>query len=216
MRRVIAAVLWLGLATPAGAQCLGDFNDDLQVQINELILAVNNALNGCGPPPCPIDFSDDNTPNGSQDCFYTGRWSATCGAADLDAQFISDGEFVIIAYSGGFDPGLFFIADVVSPTTAALIGWYQQPDASDIESVSGVALLENGGKTLVVDPVGAPFTLDDCDFERYEGGFTATTAPSAASQVSGRTAAAAFAGLRAARAARPRAATLQRGRLSGE
>jgi len=210
MKRVSAAVLLMCLAGPVGAQCLGDFNGDLQVQINELIVAVNNALSGCGPPPCPIDFSVDNTPMGSTDCFYAGRWNATCGAADLKAQFISDGELVIIAFVP-FDPGLFYIADVVSPTTAALFGWYQQPDASDLEPVSGIVLLEGGGATLVVDPVGAPFVLDQCDFERYDGALTSTSGTTAAAP-RGRTpiSAAALARVRAARATGVPAASLQR------
>src|SRR3954452_19268718 len=90
MKQIMVAVLALSCAAPAAGQCLGDFNGDLQVQINELIVAVNNALSGCGPPPCPIDFSDNTTDMNATLCSYRGRWNPTCGPADLDAQFVSD------------------------------------------------------------------------------------------------------------------------------
>lgn len=207
MRVIAAAVLSVCLAAPAGAQCLGDFNGDLKVQINELIVAVNNALSGCGTPACSIDFSVDNTPDGSTDCFYVGRWNATCGPADLEAHFISDGDLVIISFSG-FDPGLFYAAEVISPTTAALIGWYRQPDASDLQCAPGKLLLEGGGATLVVDPLASPFVLDDCDFVRYDGAHTSVTGASLARRNSAPIPAEAFNRLRAAR---PPAATLHRG-----
>src|SRR5262245_43327931 len=93
---VIAAVL-LG-ASNADAQCLGDFNNNGMVEINELIVSVNNSLNGCAGSPtptpvgeCPIDLSDDNTQTGTTDCFYIGRWNQSCGDADQEARWISDG-----------------------------------------------------------------------------------------------------------------------------
>jgi hypothetical protein len=39
---------------------------------------------------CPIDFSDDNSQEGTVDCFYTGRWNQNCGDDSLEARFISD------------------------------------------------------------------------------------------------------------------------------
>ena len=64
------------------------------MEINELVVSVNNALNSCAGSPtptvppggqCPIDLSDDNTQPGTQDCYYIGRWNQSCGAADQEA-----------------------------------------------------------------------------------------------------------------------------------
>ena len=136
---VIAAVL-LG-ASNAGAQCLGDFNDNGTVEINELIVSVNNALNGCAVSPtptappggaCPIDLSDDNTPEDTTTCFYIGRWNQSCGAADQEALWISDGieddgeDDIVIVELLGFDPGyLFLAADITSPTAGELFAWFE-------------------------------------------------------------------------------------------
>src|SRR5215831_13266336 len=37
-------------------QCVGDADADAQVQINELVTAVNNALNGCARLPITLNF----------------------------------------------------------------------------------------------------------------------------------------------------------------
>jgi len=46
---VVVATAVVGLATgaPAGAQCRGDFDGNLRVTIDELIVSVENALDGC-------------------------------------------------------------------------------------------------------------------------------------------------------------------------
>src|SRR5262245_19639567 len=43
----------------AAAQCCGDCSGDGNVTINDLITAVNNALNGCAAEPCCGDCSGD-------------------------------------------------------------------------------------------------------------------------------------------------------------
>jgi hypothetical protein len=51
---IAAAAVW-GAPPPLGAQCnpdcQGDFNDDREVTIDELVAAVANALDGCAPSP---------------------------------------------------------------------------------------------------------------------------------------------------------------------
>jgi hypothetical protein len=216
MKRMVAAVLWLSLAVPAGAQCLGDFNGDLQVQINELILAVNNALSGCGTPACPVDFDDDNTPDGSPTCVYTGRWNPECGAADLEAQFVSDGNIIIIAFTG-FTEGLFFAAQMISPTTAAVIGWYTQPDLSDLELAPGTLRLDDGGARFVLEPFFAPFELEGCDFVRYEAPITrATAAVPAVRQAAASRSADALSRLHAARSGSAPETAIERGGAAGK
>jgi len=58
--KTLIVLLWLVLgAGAAGAQCCGDCSGDGNVTINDLITAVNNALNGCTAEPCCGDCSGD-------------------------------------------------------------------------------------------------------------------------------------------------------------
>src|SRR5262245_47934323 len=113
---VAAAVLF---AHTASAQCVGDANSDGHVTVNEAVQVVNNLLNGCTAQPtaCPINFGDNNTMEGTPDCFYTGRWNQSCGGADLQARWISDGDIVVVQFLG-FDPPIFYGAGVTSPNAA--------------------------------------------------------------------------------------------------
>jgi hypothetical protein len=50
LRIILVAALAVAMAsrtTPAAAQCLGDFNGDFQVSVDELIIAVRNSLDDC-------------------------------------------------------------------------------------------------------------------------------------------------------------------------
>jgi hypothetical protein len=175
----------------AGAQCLGDFDGNGMVAINEIITSVNNALNGCQgtgatptPTPmggsCPIDFSDDNTAAGTPDCFYTGRWNQSCGDDTLEARWISNGQFVVVGFLGFPGDGLFYGAQVTSATAADLVGWFTKADASDLQASLGSLTLGSSGDTLVVAPNDVPFQVDGCDFARYDGVLTDVVQPSAA------------------------------------
>lgn len=185
---VILLAALLMLPNLAGAQCCGDCNGDGQVTINELITAVNNALGQCGPQPtptvlpsdkCPIDFKDDNTQPGTVDCYYIGRWNAACGAADLEALWRSDGGVVIVDLLG-FTPGLFVGANVTGPNSATLVGWFTQPDASDLTAVGGTMALGTNGATLAIDPSESPFDIDSCAFAQYRGDIEDVLIPTAA------------------------------------
>lgn len=215
MRVVPLALLAVLLSSaPARAQCCGDCNGDGEVAINELITAVNNALGQCSaatptplPNQCPIDFRDDNTGQGTPDCYYIGPWNQSCGANDLEAVWRSDGEVLIVALLG-FDPGLFIGADVTGPGSATIVGWFTQPDASDLVDLGGSLTLGAQGATLAIDPSEAPFDIDQCAFARYRGQLEDVVTPSAARAARPRPAvdAAALTRLRAAVGAeRPRA-----------
>jgi hypothetical protein len=191
---VLAAVL-LG-ASNVGAQCLGDFDNNGAVEISELIVSVNNALNNCGGSPtptappgdqCPIDLSDDNTQSGTPDCYYAGGWNQSCGDDDQEARWISDGieddgePDIVVVELLGFDPDfLFLAAEVTSPTSAELFAWFTvlDPTADDLNDTSGVLTLNDSGSTLIVDPDQAPFRINSCDFARYEGALTDVVTPS--------------------------------------
>ncbi|MGH7785450.1 MAG: hypothetical protein ACRERC_01210 [Candidatus Binatia bacterium] len=176
MPLLIALFALLALAGPSAAQCCGDCDDSGEVTINELIRAVNNSLNGCPaatptpePEPCPVDFEDDNIDPSTPACFYIGRWNANCGADDLEVLWTSDGEFIVVEFLGGFDPPLFYGAEVDSPTTGSLIGWFEDEDATEITEAPGEIALEAGGATLIIDPDSVPFRIDRCNFTNYDG-----------------------------------------------
>jgi len=187
MRALLLLATLLLSPALAGAQCCGDCNDDGEVTINELITAVNNALNGCTvTDACPIDFSDDNTVPGTPDCFYRGRWNANCGDAALEALWRSDGEILIVQLLD-FDEGIYFGAEVTGPDSAELFCWYLEEDASDCDAnpVSGSVALPADGM-LNLTPTAAPFSIDDCDFTRYRGAFVAVDTPAAAPRAAAR------------------------------
>jgi hypothetical protein len=197
----LAVVVSLCVASSAGAQCLGDFDDDGSVEINELITAVNNSLNGCSGVPtptmppggaCPINFGDDNTAAGTADCFYIGRWNQSCGADDLEAWWISDGidddgevDLVIVELLD-FTPGLFLAGEVTSPTSADLFAWFTNPnpEPGDLMDTSGNLTLNASGNVLVIDPDAPPFSIDQCQLVRYEGTLTEVSQPSASLRTS--------------------------------
>ena len=225
IRAAIVSTLLVLLAHHASAQCLGDFNGDGVVMINEIIIAVNNSLNGCqgvGPTPtpvvgsCPIDFSDDNSQVGTPDCFYIGPWNSSCGANDLPADWVSvlrdptnpNSIDIVIVQISGFAPPLtdvFYGAATTSPNSAELIGWYQQPDASDLHTAPGSLTLGPSGTTLELVPDTVPFQIDGCDFAHYDGSLAEVFQPSATPAVALRQQieSGALARLRAARTERP-------------
>lgn len=184
MKTAAAVMMSLMISSGAGAQCLGDFNDSGAVEINELIIAVNNSLSGCSGEPtptpggetCPIDFSDDNTANGTPDCFYVGSWNQSCGDDNLEARWISDGidndgqDDLVVIELLGFEPDfLFLAADVTSPTSAQLFAWFTvlNPDADDLFDLSGTATLPNAQAMTITSD--GDFSIDECDFVRYDG-----------------------------------------------
>ena len=213
MRTIAAVAISLLVTSSAGAQCLGDFDLSGEVEVNELVIAVGNLLDGCADSPtptmqCPINFSNDNTEEGTPDCFYIGRWNQSCGADDLEARWISDGidddgeaDLVVVELIG-FEPGLFLAAEVTSPTTADLFAWFTNPNPQpdDLMDTSGTVTLNAAGN-LVIDPTTSPFQIDMCDVVRYEGTLTEVVQPNALRRSSVQLSPAASQSLRARRAA---------------
>jgi hypothetical protein len=121
---VIAAVVWVTTGT-AAAQCCGDCAGDGSVTIDDLIRAVNNALNGCAvatptsgtpatptrtPPPTrkPTNTrkpSATATPaprcpstfstQGNNLCLFNGTYNRGCGSA-LNGTFSSNGQVLVV------------------------------------------------------------------------------------------------------------------------
>lgn len=190
MRTLLLLAALLVSPGVAAAQCCGDCTGDGEVTISDLITAVNNALGMCPsvtPSPtvpagqCPIDFEDDNTQQGSPDCYYRGPWNQSCGDPDLEALWRSDGEFVIVQLLG-FNEGIYLGAEVTGPDSAELLCWYLNDDASDCDEnpASGPLALVDDGDGLNITPSPPPFTIDQCNFARYRGTLFEVDTPSLA------------------------------------
>ena len=80
----------------AGAQadstCEGDFNLDGQVTVEEIIVAVNNALSGCGGTPEQGCINSGGTVSTAPCCSGVGDFPDTCGigACGCAPQFSTD------------------------------------------------------------------------------------------------------------------------------
>lgn len=189
----IVAFLIIAGAGQSAAQpfCPGDVNISDNVTVDELVSAVNAALRGCPEPAgCPMTFDQES---GDTDCIFVGRWHPLCGGSNLEALFFSDGAELVVSF---FDPDIDFFADVVDDGVAILFAWmvFDDPEGEP-EAVDGEVLLSDPPRVaLTVSPDEAPFAIDECDFERYEGRFAeevpavlATTAGKAASSAAATT-----------------------------
>jgi hypothetical protein len=159
----------LATAATAWARCPGDFNLDEATTVDEIVAAVDAALNGCpAPAGCPLRFDQPTAED--EACFFVGRYHPLCGFSDLEAIFVSDGEDVIVSF---FDPDVDFFAEVIDEGIAELYAWHEFADPpQEPVAVEGEVLLSDPPRdALTVAPFEVPFTIDDCNFERYEGRF---------------------------------------------
>lgn len=166
----IAALLVMAVTGRGEAQpfCPGDSNIDDATTVDEIVAAVNAALNGCPlPVGCPLTFTE---PGEFEDCIFVGRWHPLCGSSDLEAIFFIDDEDLIVSL---FDPDIDFYAEVIDPGIAFLFAW-QIPSTpgEEPQPLDGEVLLSDPPRVaLTVFPDEIPFTIGDCNFERYEGRF---------------------------------------------
>jgi hypothetical protein len=173
-------LLW---ALPAGAQCLGDFNSDGSVAINEIITAVNNALNDCGrvaPTPtvpvggarCPRTFLEDVTTGPTLICSFTGGFNTTtqCAGQKEKIAWAGDGEAVLfLLYET--DPPVVVGGTVSSAREVELLGWSTDFFQNDGTEMSGKATQKPNGVGLVIAPSTPPFAINGCPFKRYDAPF---------------------------------------------
>ena len=167
---LLLAPLALFLAGPATAQCCGDCDGDGQVDISELIRAVNGALDPtCAPPAdaCPYTF---DTLSLTQRCAFAGRFNATCGPRTR-AIVAVDGDTIAAVFNT--TPAVGFVATRTSATTADLVSWSVEPFATD-DPVSGTMELLDGRTALTIVPDAPPFAYGGCDFVHYRGEFEQT------------------------------------------
>jgi len=196
---ILAVAIVCGLAGSAAGQCCGDCDGTGQVTINELITAVNNALNGCGgatptqgPPPtatrrptatptqagrCPFTF----TSGGPGVCSFSGHFNRGCGD-ELSSVFASNGALVVVTIATGLDdpPAAYFAAQVTNATTASLMSW-STDNFQTVHPTAGSVELTDNGSQLVVFPNDPPFMILGCNFVQYIGAYLANTGANSAS-----------------------------------
>ena len=196
---IVALLIAMGFAAHAAAQCCGDCDGSGEVTINELIIAVNNALNGCGgatptegPPPtstrrptatptpegrCPFTFAA----GAGGLCSFSGHFNRGCGA-ELSSVFASDGSTVVVTIATMLDdpPAVFFAAQVNSDTTASLNAW-SSDNFQTSHPTAGNLQLTGGGSQLVIFPNDPPFMILGCNFVQYQGAFVGHTGGSSVS-----------------------------------
>jgi hypothetical protein len=192
----VATLLSLLLSGPVAAQCCGDCAGDGQVTINDLIVAVNNALNGCAdvtptvgpsetptkaptptrtPVRCPRDFTDTNN-----QCVFNGRYNQGCGSA-VDASFAVSGTTVTITVATGIsNPALVrFRATRDTASRANLTAWSTN-NFQTVNPTAGSVTLQDDGEQLIVFPNNPPFMIQGCNFVQYVGDYVRPRSASAA------------------------------------
>lgn len=198
MRMLLVLLVSIALGGPAAAQCCGDCRGDGAVTIDDLIVAVNNSLEGCGLETptvgqtstptrqptatrtpanrCPFTFNS----RGNSLCRFRGRFNNGCGA-ELNSTFSSDGTNLVIAIETGLANPLIvaFSARVTSATTANLVAW--SSDGFQTSRVTaGTVELGTDATRLVIFPNDPPFQILSCNFVRYNGSYTGTGRSAAA------------------------------------
>lgn len=187
----------------AAAQCCGDCAGDGNVTINDLITAVNNALNGCaavtptsGTPATPTRTptptrqptntrkpTATRTPNdrcpstfstqGTNLCLFNGTFNRTCGGA-LNGTFSSNGRLLFVTIATNLvDPPTVSFSANVTNATSAALVAWSSDNFQTSRPTSGSVTLTNNGAQLVVFPDNPPFMIQGCNFVQYLGAYQA-------------------------------------------
>ena len=177
MRTAIGILVVLcGLAARIDAQCCGDCDRSGDVTIDELITAVNNALDGCttptrGPKPtatprptatptngnqCGVAFTD----NSAGSCTFSGHFNQGCGN-ELTSTFASDGSTLVVTINTQLNdpPFVSFAAQVTSATEASLTSWSTDNFQTTNHPTAGTVQLTDNGTSLVIFPNDPPFMI---------------------------------------------------------
>lgn len=179
MRTAILSLFGLLLADGARAQqCALDTDGYRRTAINELVLAVGQALNGCPGGPvrtptpqadgCPFQFNDHNSDPGDQFCIYEGDTDAECiGEFSAASSWSTQGTSVIsvIADSTG---AIAVVGVRTSPTRATVDYVSNGPDfEEEINATGTLRLPDNSSFAFDFDVPGDCAALEfDGDFDR--------------------------------------------------
>jgi plastocyanin len=187
-------VFWMALsmaaclltATPAGAQCAGDCNENGAVAVNELVLGVNIVLDRAGLDGCPsFDGNDDRrvtvnelvaaVNNTLRGCGFAGRYRAT---VELDPPLVGDIE--LLAASNGEINGTLVVDNAVLQGSA--LGSEPVGLSGTFDPITGAFEVTGTIPNQIPIPVrlsgqlGGAFTLQIGD-QFYAGSFTNGATP---------------------------------------
>ncbi|MGE0289029.1 MAG: hypothetical protein AB7I42_22685 [Bradyrhizobium sp.] len=176
MTRLLILLALLCLPIRTVAQCLGDGDNDGAVSVAELVGAVANALNGCATG-CRLNFQTSTFDDPG--CGFIGPFNTTCGF-DLVGGMVAEDGYVYIVLDT--NPRIGFIGEATSPTTATLLEWSFAPYTNP-HFIGGSLRLENGRRTVVIDPDTPTVTIGGCHFDTYRGAYLPLDGSGAAAAV---------------------------------
>jgi hypothetical protein len=200
----IGAVCWMLMGTAAAQPpCCGDCAGDGRVSIDDLIRAVNNALDDCAgatptsgtpptatrtPPPTrqptatrkptatatpPPRCPSTFRTSGNNLCLFNGTYNRGCGSA-LDSTISSDGRVLIVTIATNLvDPPTVRFRADVTDDTNAALTAWSSDNFQTVRITSGSVQLTGGGEGLVVFPDDPPFMIRGCNFVQYLGAYVA-------------------------------------------
>lgn len=160
---MLVLLLFALLATPAAAQCDGDFDTDGRVAVSELVTAVTNALDGCPSTPtrCPYDLTAPN--NGETVCAWRGYY-ADCGEP-ITITLTSSG-LLRLGRTSGEPLGLSFVVDQDGDVTLL------HDNRGFDEVVNGSAFVDPATGNLVIVGITTQTSITDgCTFREFDGAF---------------------------------------------
>jgi hypothetical protein len=191
MRPIAFALISLLSVKPVVAQqCALDLNNDKRTSIDELIVAINQALNGCPggvastptpkptPTPTPVDrctlnFNDNNA--GQDFCTYIGTLSASCITTEQAASGWQSNGSTVAAILIDNTGSLGFTATRTSATTARITAVAAGPDFTTEEAASGMLTLPSAKQfNLSTNP-------STCTNFSFKGTFNSIVSPTSQS-----------------------------------
>lgn len=131
--------LMLSTRSVTAQECALDINGDGRTTVDEILVSVNEALNGCpGSPPlgCPLDFNDNNYL--AAFCSYEGSAYSSCAPpADQIVGWQSDGSGTVVVVFADAGGAVGASATRTSATTALIYEISPGPDFDQIYPATG-------------------------------------------------------------------------------
>ena len=166
------------------AACRADFNSNGSVEVNELIQAVNEALNGCGdnpatptrraptptrtptpqPSTCPYKFNQAVSPD--LFCGYSGDFTSNCDPFPVGSGWTTNGTDVLVLLIDNNGDSLAVESRRTSPTAATVSTISFSPNFDMVFAATGTVSLPSTTRLKVVFNAGG-----NCGRVTHEGTF---------------------------------------------